>query len=181
MNRDGKWLCNNRACYSQPNGTYAGYSISGRGGNISRDQARTTVKAWVYLNGFLVVIWNQLWNHGMGILLTFGNTGMAAGLSDYLHFKGTAEGNVKIHHFLAIQEDAEIINELLPSHHQKTPALKHRLRGSFINKLDYSFQNFGIGLGCWKVVFAHAICWKVATPHSPIFASFYVLPLDLRV
>jgi hypothetical protein len=59
---------------------------------------------------------------------------MAAGLSDCLHFKGTAEGNVKICHVFAIQED-EMIMEWLPLHHQENPTLKNHLLGSFINKL----------------------------------------------
>jgi hypothetical protein len=50
-----------------------------------------------------------------GRFSNFGNTGMAAGLSDYLHLKGTAEGNVKIRHVLATQQD-EMVNEWLPSH-----------------------------------------------------------------
>jgi hypothetical protein len=60
-----------------------------------------------------------------GRFANFGNTGMAAGLSDCLHLKGTAEGNVKIRHVLAIQED-DMVNEWLPSHHPE----KSRLEGS---------------------------------------------------
>jgi hypothetical protein len=58
---------------------------------------------------------------------------VAVGLSDCLHYKGTAEGNVKICHVLAIQENEMM--ERLPLHHQENLTLKYHLPGSFINKL----------------------------------------------
>jgi hypothetical protein len=83
-----------------------------------------------------------------GRFANFGNTGMAAGLSDCLHLKGTAEGNVKIRHVLAIQED-DMVNEWLPSHHRENPALKDHLLGSFINEL-------ALKAGCGKIPFPKA-------------------------
>jgi hypothetical protein len=99
-----------------------------------------------------------------GRFANFWNTGMAAGLSDCLHLKRTAEGNVKICHVLAIQED-EMVNEWLPSHHREIPALKDHLLGSFINELALKAAR------CGKIPFPKAR--PLRPPNGETFLSEY--------
>jgi hypothetical protein len=105
-----------------------------------------------------------------GRFANFGNTGMAPGLSDCLHLKGTAEGNVKIRHVLAIQEE-DRVNHWLPSHHRETPALKDHLLGDFINKL-------AMEAGCEQIPFPKIR--PLPPPNGEKFLSEYFYAQQVR-
>ena len=163
INEDGKWLCNkatepailNQMRHTQdiqfPDGVEMYREIKpGR-------RSKHGLSKWISSNPEPAL---ESWH---GRFANFGNTGMAAGLSDCLHLKGTAEGNVKIRHLLAIQED-EMMNEWLPSHHRETPALKDHLLGSFINEL-------AVKAGCAKIPFPKP--WPLRPPNGEKFLSEY--------
>jgi hypothetical protein len=163
MIEDGKWLCNkatepailNQMKHTQdiqfPDGMEMYQEIK------PGPQSKHGLSKWISSNPEPAL---ESWH---GHFANFGNAGMAAGLSDCLHLKGRAEGNVKICHILVIQED-EMINEWLPSHHCKTPALKDHLSGSFIIKL-------ALKVGCGKIPFPKA--WPLQPPNGEKFLSEY--------